>query len=436
MSLELQLIINVLVSSIPYRILAYYPMWKYLRCKSGLVVALIIISEFMFIGSSLMLFENGINPRYSDFISSVMCFIIYSVCIKVDFFKLFFFYLFIIEYTMIIRGLSIFITGLIFPDTTLYYSIENSIIQFIFFMLALPFILMFFKKTAERILDSPYSDIWKTIWLVPAFTIFLIIMFTGLFDSDMTKSWKFFITRICLLICTFVIYYILLRSFDILRERAMLEERARQAEAINDLQKAQYNLILKRIEETRIARHDLRQHLNLIQAYIDSGDQEALKNYLDVYKKTLPIDTSQTYCQNYAIDVLVRYYADQAKRSNIDFYTSLELPAEISISEPNVCVIFGNLIENALEACQRKKSGERFIRICAKLIGGSSISITIDNSCEEKPIQEGGGYRSSKRDEIGIGLVSVKNIAEKYNGVTKFKYENGVFFTSILLNKA
>ena len=132
---------------------------------------------------------------------------------------------------MIIRGSSVFITGLIFPDSTLYYSIENSITQIVFFMLALPLILIFYKKTAERILDSPESGIWKTIWLVPAFIIFLIMMFTGSFDNDITKSWKFFITRICLLICVFIIYYVLLRSFDVLRNSAMLEERAKQAEA-------------------------------------------------------------------------------------------------------------------------------------------------------------------------------------------------------------
>ncbi|MFR7819305.1 GHKL domain-containing protein [Candidatus Pseudoruminococcus sp.] len=436
MSIELQLIINVIVSTMPYCILAYCPMWKYLRCKKWLVIVLIIISEFVFVNSSLLCLKNGINPRYSDVITSAICLVVYSLCVKVNFFKLVFFYFFTAAYTMIIRGLSVFITGLIFPDSTLYYSIENSIIQIVFFMLALPLILILYNKTAERILDSPESDIWKTIWLVPAFTIFLIMMFTGSFDNDITKSWKFFITRICLLICTFVIYYVLLRSFDILRKSAMLEERAKQAEAINDLQKAQYNLILKHIEETRIARHDLRQHLNLIQAYIDSGDQEALKNYLEVYKKTLPIDTSQIYCKNYAIDVLVRYYAEQARQSNIEFYTNIELPKELSISEPDLCVMLGNLIENALEACQRKKSGEKFIRICGKLIGENSISITIDNSCEEKPIKEGKEYRSSKRNDVGIGLISVKNIVEKYDGITDFKYENGVFFASILLNTA
>lgn len=434
MSAELQLVINVLVSTLPYRFLAYYPLRKYLRVKGRFVIAVIAISEILFVGTSMYFLHNGINPRYSEYIHSIVCFVIYSFFIKVDFFKLLFFYLFITEYTMIIRGSSVFLTSLFFPNTAIYYSVESSIIQLALFIVILPVMIWFFKTTAEKILDSPISDIWKTIWLVPMFTVFVIMMFTGSLENDIVKNWKFFITRICLLICTFVIYYILLRSLDVLRERTILEERAKQAEAINDLQKAQYNLILKRIEETKIARHDLRQHINLIQAYIDSGDKEALKNYLEAYKKTLPKDTSKTYCKNYAVDVLVRYYAEQARLNDINFYASLDLPTELCISEPDVCVIFGNLIENALEACQRNKSDEKFIRICGKIIGGDYLSITIDNSCDRKPVQEKEQYRSSKRNETGTGLISVKNIAEKYNGITEFKYENGVFFTSVLLN--
>ncbi len=435
MSLELQLIINVLVTTLPYRFLAYYPLWKYIRFKGYLVISATIISEFVFIAWSLLFFNSGTNPKYAEIVFSIICFAIYCLFIKVDIFKLFFFYLFTVEYTMIIRGMAVFLTSLLFSEySTVYYSIQNSIIQSIIFAVALPFMILFFRNTAERIVESPQSNIWKTIWMIPALTIFIILMFTGSLDNEITKNWTFLITRICLIICTFTVYYILLRSFDILREHAMLEERAKQAEAINDLQKAQYNLILKRIEETKIARHDLRQHLNLIQAYIDDGDQEALKNYLEAYKKTLPMDTSQTYCKNYAVDVLVRYYAEQAKINNINFYTSLDLPSELSVSEPDTCVIFGNLIENALEACQREKSSDKFIRICGQVLGGSSISLTIDNSCEKRPIQEGKEYVSSKRSEIGTGLISVKNIAEKYNGVTIFKYEDGIFFASVLLN--
>ena len=94
MSIELQLMINVIVSTMPYCILAYCPMLKYLRYKKWLVGIVIIISEFVFVNSSLIFLKNGINPRYSDVITSVICLIAYALCVKVDFFKLVFFYFF------------------------------------------------------------------------------------------------------------------------------------------------------------------------------------------------------------------------------------------------------------------------------------------------------------------------------------------------------
>ena len=78
MSIELQLMINVIVSTMPYCILAYCPMLKYLRYKKWLVGIVIIISEFVFVNSSLIFLKNGINPRYSDVITSVICLIAYD----------------------------------------------------------------------------------------------------------------------------------------------------------------------------------------------------------------------------------------------------------------------------------------------------------------------------------------------------------------------
>ena len=82
MSIELQLMINVIVSTMPYCILAYCPMLKYLRYKKWLVGIVIIISEFVFVNSSLIFLKNGINPRYSDVITSVICLIAYALCVS------------------------------------------------------------------------------------------------------------------------------------------------------------------------------------------------------------------------------------------------------------------------------------------------------------------------------------------------------------------
>lgn len=432
MNSELQMVINILAITLPIRLLAYYPFFGKLRCKKLMLGLIIALSEVIFCISGVFFLKFGLNPKLTEFIIAFLCFILYWLCIDIKIYKLIFFYLFITEYAMIIRGISVFISYLF--QSSLYYSWQNSLTFLTVFMIALPFMIMLFRKTAEHIIETDDWMLWKTIWLVPALTIFIVLLFTGSLSPEIIENPIFLITRVCLLIFTFVVYYMLLHSFNILKEHATLEERAKQAEAINDLHKSQYNLMKKRIEDTKIARHDLRQHLNLIQAYLDSDDKQALENYLAAYKKSLPADTTQVYCSNYTVDVVVRYYTQQARLSGISFYSKLLLPQQLSVEEPDICVIFGNLLENALEACQRQTEGEKFIRVCARTFGTNSISITIDNSCGQKPCPADKAFISSKREEIGTGILSVNNIADKYDGVTSFKYKNGVFLSSVLLN--
>ncbi len=427
----LDIIINILTVTIPYRVLAYYPFWNHLRFKKKWVIYTIAISEIIFIAISLLSLKLQIAFPLMELVFSAVCLIIYSICVNVKIYKILFFYSFIFEYAIILRGLSFFLAKIAFTNERIIaQSWETGIIHFGLFLVSLPLMLLLFQKTAKCIFESEDYSIWKTIWLVPMLTIVIIVIYTDFSNSNLL----FLVTRIALLICSFAVYYVLLSSLNILKEKAIMEERAKQAEAMNDFQKSQYNLIKKHIEETRIARHDLRQHLNLIQSYLDSGDNEALKNYLTEYKKSLPSDTEKLYCKNYAINVVISYYAQQAELSGIAFFSNIDIPENIKVSAPDTCVIFGNLMENAIEACKRQTSQKQFIRVCGKIIGEDAISLTVDNSCDHSPTRQGDNFISAKRDAIGVGQLSIKNIAEKYNGVANFHYQDGVFFASVLLN--
>ncbi|MEG0379456.1 MAG: ATP-binding protein, partial [Eubacterium sp.] len=98
------------------------------------------------------------------------------------------------------------------------------------------------------------------------------------------------------------------------------------------------------------------------------------------------------------------------------------------------CIILGNLLENALEACERTRESSKFIQVNAQISGKRMILLTVKNSAD-KPIQKKqGSFLSSKREGVGTGIISVENLAEKYNGLVNFKYENGVFIASVFLN--
>lgn len=122
--------------------------------------------------------------------------------------------------------------------------------------------------------------------------------------------------------------------------------------------------------------------------------------------------------------MLIRYYAEQAEEAGIDFKAQLLLPEKLAIYEPDICVLFGNLLEQAVKACKQSLIAAPFIRVNARLAGGQALSITVDHSCIMPMLPQSGT----------TGILSVRNIVTRYHGLSDFKYENGVSYVSVFLN--
>ena len=212
----------------------------------------------------------------------------------------------------------------------------------------------------------------------------------------------------------------------------MPRERADQQETLLAIQHTQYQQLSRHMETVRQARHDLRQHLNVIDHYLGSGKTEDLKSYISQYRMTLPPDVARTWCENYAVNTIVCYYAEEARKAGIDFSVRLELPKQLSINEAELCSILGNLLENALDACRECTDTAPFIRIRAREEGGH-IALAVDNTCCRAPMEENGRFRSSKHEGFGTGTASVRSIAQRYHGVTEFHYQDHIFFASVFL---
>ena len=223
-----------------------------------------------------------------------------------------------------------------------------------------------------------------------------------------------------------------MEALNAVRQQAQLEERAAQQDTLLAMQYTQYQQLSRHIEEVREARHDLRQHLNLIEHYLQSGKTEDLKAYIEQYRMTLPPDTARTWCENYAVNTVISYYGEEARKASVDFSVRIQLPPSLPLREPELCSIFGNLLENALDACRECTDSAPFIRICAQE-DASHIVIAVDNTCCHPPIEENGRFRSTKHDGLGTGTASIRSIAERYQGVADFRYEDGIFYASVML---
>ena len=101
--------------------------------------------------------------------------------------------------------------------------------------------------------------------------------------------------------------------------------------------------------------------------------------------------------------------------------------------ESDVCVVIGNLLENALEACIGQQGP--YIRAVTRLKGDSGLTIIVDNTAPGPPVTDSdGNLLSTKGDTRGIGTRSIRYIARQYDGKADFQWENGMFMASVFLN--
>ena len=189
-------------------------------------------------------------------------------------------------------------------------------------------------------------------------------------------------------------------------------------------------LLVKNEQLLSQQRHDLRHHLTAIQNL--SGDNIALQEYIATLIKRIPM-SKERFCENNIVNSIISHYASLCDKNNIAFTANLVVPeTNCQGTDSDLCVIFANLLENAVEACMRLDNEQRFIRLNSKLQYDLLI-ITMDNSFNGEFTIYNNRFRSVKRNNYGIGLASIQSIAQNSSGDATFTPDGNVFLSSVYL---
>jgi len=322
-------------TTLPFRVLGYYPFRKQLRFPIWGIALIIGISQLL--QSSLYAWMSGtfLLQRITEAVFAIFCFMTYMASIDADHWKTLFLYVFLFDYTVVVRGSAYFIEARLFYSPTLVFDSPRSIlINLLLLAVTMPFMVTFLARTKDLIFHTDAPSLWHVIWMLPAFTTVIVMMYTADISPENVYQFRFFFSRVLLILGMFGVYQVLLQSLDVIRHEAAMAEQATQQENLLALQRTQYSQLTRHMEETRQARHDLAQHLRIINSYLTTGSEDALREYVAHYEQSLPPDTSRTWCKNYAVNTLIHYYYEESEKSGIDFTASLSLPAELPIGEP------------------------------------------------------------------------------------------------------
>jgi len=185
-------------------------------------------------------------------------------------------------------------------------------------------------------------------------------------------------------------------------------------------------------EKTIIYRHDMRHHLNLISSFLADNNIKATQKYIDEVQTTIGSTVVDEYCNNYAVNLILYFYLSKAKNDQITVETQINLSENNKISDMDLCIIFSNAIENAINACLRiTNTKERVLNIICKN-KNDKLFIQITNSyqgtlvfVDEMPV--------STEENHGLGTKSIAAVVQKYNGVCSFSADEKMFQSVVIL---
>lgn len=199
----------------------------------------------------------------------------------------------------------------------------------------------------------------------------------------------------------------------------------------NDLISRHYDEVNTMYRQMRAWRHDYHHHIGMMLALIDRPAE--LKSYLLELNDDLTGVDTVLKTGNVMVDAILNSKLTLIKSHEITVHAKAVVPQSLSISEVDLSVMLGNLLDNALEACLRQRAGEeRFIRIYVGQLR-QQLYLSVTNTTGEVR-REGKFWRSTKAsDSHGFGLMQVDRLARKYGGYVNRQYEPGVFATEVML---
>ena len=200
-----------------------------------------------------------------------------------------------------------------------------------------------------------------------------------------------------------------------------------------DLLATHYAEVENMYNQTRGWRHDYRNHIQVLKNYAELGDMEAVKSYLSELAEDLETVDMALRTGNRMADVILNSKISLARSREIQVRADAHVPVKLSIADIDLCIILGNLFDNAIEACQRLPLQERMIRVYMDM-KNTQLYISFTNTTAlKKQKKENGRFATTKGRGHGYGLVRMDTIIERYQGYIRRGSEDGAFTTEILL---
>ena len=293
-------------------------------------------------------------------------------------------------------------------------------------MLTFGIVICLKSKKHTLSMKTSYWVLFFMIFSISILAIFLI--FKLQYNSGITDKYNLsIICSIGLLYSTFFTLYLyenMAKQTEIIGRQQMFEQQMKaQAKHMDEILISQKQL--------KNFRHDLSNHLISLTAYFKNHDYMGGLNYLKKMDSMTAANDYVVETGNIALDAIINSKLAMAQSKKIKFTTHIQIPEQISIEATDVCIIFGNALDNAIEACEKLTSENKNI-LLSIICENGAIICKIVNDAPGKGLSH---FKTSKEDKInhGFGIENIKKALSKYENAFRIYQTDNKFILSFII---
>lgn len=299
-------------------------------------------------------------------------------------------------------------------------AFTNILSNVLFFILVL-----ILERISSNNRDSKMSRLhWLAIFMIPVSSIMIVITaFVSKYNSMAT------IVNVSLLLgINFLVFYLydaMIQYYNDKYEKVLLKQQ-------NEAYANQFNLIKESSENIRMLRHDMKNHIYTMQYMLQNDKKQELLHYLNHTYDYIDVSTEYINSGNAEVDSILNYKIYEAKKLGAAVEATVNISSDIKISSFDLNIILGNLLDNAIEALYKSNDKKLQIEI---VLDRSVLYISVINSFDGYVEKNNEKLLTTKKEfyNHGLGLRSVENVINKYNGKLDLDYNDKAFTVNILL---